>query len=531
MRKSTKAIIAAAVAGAGIMTAIGIGSSGFTEGDITKWFNNWGQGAAVVQTVEQPEETPTEQSMSRAAVNLGLTHDSDEGMATLAYSRYSSPQISVSEQTGSVQIYGGGFSGYNFHVSINYSFGTTLYDETLPYSSGKVYTFSYNELVTNYAQSAITQGKDLCLRFSAYNVGDSDYSDSETVTKSVYVPVVKRSVLELGVSDLSLTLPVFTATEFHPGYSETGGGWGFSDPFYDFTLYEYNSNHEIVSTTEYKPTFNKNVVSYDNIPFITASENNLTVSLLDMDISSHVGSTFTLYFDPKIIIATSAGTSAVYNRDNYAYVTVPFRLNYNFAITKLDTPSNIRIENTTLKWDSVDGANGYAVFFGEDSETSETPELDISKYTSGTYTVRVRALGNVGQALAANELSAMSLTAYNASSVITQVVALTYDIDGETVTKFVPHGKNVSEYLYDVDIKNKEFGGWYYDSGFSRRVESTDVLNGDITIYARISDVKVTDRPLSWWDLHWWHLLIGIVAGLVVAGVVAFVVVKKRKNR
>ena len=139
----------------------------------------------------------------------------------------------------------------------------------------------------------------------------------------------------------------------------------------------------------------------------------------------------------------------------------------------------------------------------------------------------MRALGNVGTNLARMGKA----TAFNANSVITQVVTLTYNIDGDTVTKFVPFGKSVGDYLYEVNMDGREFGGWYYDSGYSSAVNSQDKLENDTTIYARLSDKLVTERPLTWWERNLWYVLAPCIAVVVLALLVGVgIAIKKRKS-
>ena len=121
-------------------------------------------------------------------------------------------------------------------------------------------------------------------------------------------------------------------------------------------------------------------------------------------------------------------------------------------------------------------------------------------------------------------------TAFNANSVITQVVTLTYNIDGDTVSKFVPYGKSVGEYLYDVEADGREFGGWYYDSGFSAAVNSQDKLENDTTIYARLSDKLVTERPLTWWERNMWYVLAPCIAVGVLVIITSIAVSLKKKK-
>ena len=167
------------------------------------------------------------------------------------------------------------------------------------------------------------------------------------------------------------------------------------------------------------------------------------------------------------------------NSAHRAYVALEGINIFYFGIGKLPTPQNIRLDGTDIKWDVVSGANGYAVFMDDDTDnyvTVDTNSFSAVDLSGGEHTVRIRALGNVGKTLASEENAIMRMTAYNASNNITQIIALNFVIDGDTVTKLVPQGKAIKAYLYDVDIDDREFGGWYYDSGYTSPVSETDIL-------------------------------------------------------
>ena len=202
----------------------------------------------------------------------------------------------------------------------------------------------------------------------------------------------------------------------------------------------------------------------------------------------------------------------------------------SFSIQKLANPTNIHYDQSgILTWDEIEGAHGYRVFFDDTtSEFVQEPQYDFNGMKSGTYNIRIRAIGNVGEELA----KSARMTAFNASANIQQIVALTYDIDGDTVTKFVPYGKSLSDYLYEVELDGRQFGGWYYDKGFSSRVLPEDTADKDMTIYARLSSVQVIERQLTWFERHKWQVLIPcfVVGGLVLIGIFAGAIVKKKKS-
>ena len=84
--------------------------------------------------------------------------------------------------------------------------------------------------------------------------------------------------------------------------------------------------------------------------------------------------------------------------------------------------------------------------------------------------------------------------------------------------------------MFEWQGANKEFGGWYYDEGFSRKVEATDVLSDDTVIYARLSDIKVVEHNPSWWDLHKWQVLIPLFVAVGLGIIVAVIIgIRRRK--
>ncbi len=202
----------------------------------------------------------------------------------------------------------------------------------------------------------------------------------------------------------------------------------------------------------------------------------------------------------------------------------------SFAIAKLANPSNISFgPSGILSWDAVEGAQGYKLFFDdENSEFLTEPYYDFNGKAEGTYNLRIRAVGNVGTSLSRNA------TPFNVSSNIVQLVTLTYDVNGDTVTKFVPHGKELSDYLYEVKLDGYNFGGWYYDKGYSVAVNSFDKITADTTIYARLAEGEVeAPKTPSWFSQHKWQILIPVfvVVGLGVIALAAFAVKKKKTDK
>lgn len=65
----------------------------------------------------------------------------------------------------------------------------------------------------------------------------------------------------------------------------------------------------------------------------------------------------------------------------------------SFATDSISAPQNIRIESTTLQWDSVEGATGYNIYILDQSERSDTNRGFYLATVSGLTEYRVSTLG------------------------------------------------------------------------------------------------------------------------------------------
>ena len=75
-------------------------------------------------------------------------------------------------------------------------------------------------------------------------------------------------------------------------------------------------------------------------------------------------------------------------------------------------------------------------------------------------------------------------------------VALTYSINGETTTHLLPLGAML-DLLMDASLAGYDFMGWYRNSSFTQRIQSTDRITSNMTIYARLvpSDAEYIPTP------------------------------------
>ncbi len=61
---------------------------------------------------------------------------------------------------------------------------------------------------------------------------------------------------------------------------------------------------------------------------------------------------------------------------------------------QLDTPTNLRVDDTTLLWNSVEYASGYTVLANETTYTTSTNSFSLQGLKSGEYTLSVKANGD-----------------------------------------------------------------------------------------------------------------------------------------
>ena len=506
--------------------AIAWGSSGFKNMDPAMWFNYWGKGKPAVTRVVEPAAEQHAMALTSADTDNTLINDSDDASITFALSKLPTPHYEWRED------------GLHIWTDGLHFAGATL---TVKYSCSGYYGSGANGAVLTvftYTTSGTNKSEEFHVPFSGIrNYRYFTYhSDVRFVKDSTGISMCNDSFDNYLDSDVALC-PVFYNDNFRGlSFNLSGTQLSFvncgvfeTDAPYPSSYggnYYYQSGCRINITTS-----NGDLVeySYENNPngFVALSDNVYTIDLLKLPFINDVVDIVTVSVIPYLNYVEPMGSTNF----NFGCSLSKF----NFSISKLASPTGLNYSLGTLTWNEVIDSNGYGVFWTEGNTEKQafvdTPSytFDIEALGEGEHTVRVRALGNMAQT-AVETGQTMSITAYNASNVVTQVVALTYNIDGDVVIKFVPYGSKLSDYIYDVNISGREFGGWFYDSGFSRKVEETDVLNGDITIYARLSDLKVTERPLTWWEQYMWYVL-GPIIGIAALGIIAGVVVGIRKKK
>ena len=500
------------------------GSEGFRQWDTSKWFNYWWQGkpAKVVNVVDQPAE---QKAMALQSSN-GLTYDSDETTYDLV--KYGVPQVAVSYIDDDCKLL---VSSYHYS---KYAHGHKMKIEVLTLSDTVIQSFehTFSDIAPSYSNGSCNHGSfsvsvsqmksfttDDCIKVRAWNVGDSSGLESDVITKVVY----------LGDYTYSFTGTVLTIPKVNIG--------DYSIPFHivavdsGLSFLSLSDAHDITVDGNFSLSMGQFHYAHlnSNSAAFTETATNYIVHLEDLSFATQINDVNSVY----VTFVNSNGindSAAIYNGVQVDFVLLPLTP-FHFSISQLAAPQNISLVNGKLAWNEVEGAHGYGIFEGDNYWMVNETEFDLSDkdFAAGEHTIRIRALGNVGQSLAATNNGVM-VSAYNAAVNITQLVALTYSINGDSITKFVPQGSKMSGYTYEVKVSGKEFGGWYYDEGFSRPVVSTDVINDDITIYARLSDKKVTERQLTWWELHKWQVLIPIFvfAGLLVMGLLVFVIRRKK---
>ncbi len=574
MTRTTRKTVCFAVCVAILLVAVSAlawATNGFKNWDAKSWFDYWGKGDPAVTVPETLEQQPeasgmTMQSAKATSSDLpGIFTDSDDGVGAVTIPDVPAPKFHRYD------------AGFFFYVDAD--------DETVAnqYKGWKIYMEFYIEKIGHFiepdyrtqsisrldgakmnggfqlplslfsqwadkamqVQAANIQPNELFISYRAYTIHPSGFHSAETVG-DIFFPtrdIVNTNYL-YSYNDGVLTVPMFCDAESVPANPGKGqlSYYGYEIRVYPKKVEFSLSDMTCMDYLGLPPDVNDGCnIEYDgNYPRVRKFGNAITFDLLKMndgytiDLTklSFAGETHELC---SIVLVPFAFVMDGTNSAHRAYVALEGINIFYFGIGKLPTPQNIRLVGTTIRWSRVSGATGYAVFIDDDTDnyvTVDTNSFSAADLSGGEHTVRIRALGNVGKTLASEENATMRMTAYNASNNITQIIALNFVIDGDTVTKLVPQGKAIKAYLYDVDIDDREFGGWYYDSGYTTPVSETDILEKDTTIYARLSDRQVTERPLTWWEKNMWFILIpcGVLAGVLIITVIAAIVQSKRKH-
>ncbi len=61
-------------------------------------------------------------------------------------------------------------------------------------------------------------------------------------------------------------------------------------------------------------------------------------------------------------------------------------------------------------------------------------------------------------------------------------------------------------------------------------ISTNKQLTGDVAVYARLSAIETTDRPVTWWDKNMWYIL-GPIIGIFAVSVIAVVIKVVRDRR
>ena len=117
-------------------------------------------------------------------------------------------------------------------------------------------------------------------------------------------------------------------------------------------------------------------------------------------------------------------------------------------------------------------------------------------------------------------------------SSVTVFVALTHNIAGETTTHLLPHGESLGLFI-TANLAGFNFEGWYYDEDFTRRVQPTDQLLSNTTIYARFSPIQyyTNGQPSFFARISPFLIGGGAVLGIfIVIAIIGIVIKKVRGN-
>ncbi|MDE6294109.1 MAG: hypothetical protein K2L88_05770 [Clostridiales bacterium] len=470
-------------------------TSGFVNWNASSWFDYWGKGKpSVVRVVELPAEQSVVALTSAQSSSNNLFYDSDDATITAEVKR----GLALSLEVAPDGLYVVGTSkeandwGSKINVEVrqkkagSFGSGTLLgsFEKTITASTrvGEKlhYLIPYSEF--NSCIKDIAANTEFFIR--VINLAHGDYLASNG--DSVYFAKPEGTFN-----------PYLTGTDIFVPYGSIS---------YDNFRLDCDFNPSLpLSASVIVRDYDGYIIHLAEIPFLEEQIDNVVLTLT----AKYTGSVSVPYFG--------------------------FYYEFKLHIAKLSAPTNVTYKAGVLSWNAVPGAMGYAVFDGDtlcsDTLTETQYNFADEELSAGEHVFRVRALGNVGKAIADNKMSAMRLSAYNASSTITQLVALTTFVGDDSTIQLVPYGDNILDHCRDVNVPGKEFGGWYYDDGYYRSVKSTDILEGDITIYGRLSDKKIVEKKVTWWDNYQWYVYGGLIAFAVIiiaSGVV--VTIRKKKT-
>lgn len=578
MKKSTvKSIAAVSVLGAAAI-ALGAVSSWFTNWNAKTWFNHWGQGAPIAVDVDTTKTDSSSLKVSRS----GISYDSEDAELVATVPRYGYVGFDMSRTFNSrTDTYDyedftsyKGFPAWNvkmfnsFGDSVHVSFpvveslhikvinksGTLNGVSIAPYYTIGEYdcipvypALQSESTIGSYTQCYINQQDVYSLLDEAGYDGFCEIevsipADENYLASPVFAPssctnwrntfvlsYCANPNLDMILEDTSVKIPLWSDMYGLDGQSTNQGTTAV--PSYDRLGYgidvSYFSNGSwlVIEDTSEFLTFDKTTGVY-TIDFLSSFFSNSLKSYLVTIYSSHYlssASTFNVDF-VRLNYDRNNLPSGISASDHGDLV---FSFYFNFS--QLASPSNFVLDKTSLNWDLVHNAKGYALFLGSDiapiwtTTDSTCNSLNLSELKTDFSTsqlFRLRALGNIGKQFLEN--SNVKLSAYNASNTITYMTMLNFVIDGETLNKFVPLGSSIGDSLSDVVVPGKTFSGWYYDSGYTNAVSETDIVNTDTTIYARLTDAPIQESSLSWWDSYKWYVLIpsisvaalGLISGI-----------------
>lgn len=568
-----------------------VATSGFENWNGATWFDYWGAGMPALPVVT-PDNKPSEPAAETSAIAMAynadnsVSYDSDFGSSRIGVQFLPSVKYNVIEKDGAavlvlysnnspcekmsvsfaVNDYMENFTApriFNYSDSVKYEANKRCfyisYEEMLEFSGVSASDFynkgiivkSTNMAIANYL-SKTSRTTIIANRFDE-NTGASDFVIKPDVNGTIVsIPIYRRAWQSYINNDESIYkhyygIIICNSVDFESSTVRLAYERESLQGFKGLSL-DGDDAEDITSTSIVKIRESDGQEYYDvnlaKVGFLNSC--NFVLGSVDGFLGA-----LSIYVVPCTYID---GNNAV------SFETVQV---CRLGIEKLANPQNIRIESNGLVWDEVDGAMGYSVSYakilpdGEEdgpfhnytTEKVNSAQFPLDSFDEGEYIFLIRALGNLGKLYKEyvapppsldppppvdieDENVPLMLSAYNSGLNVVDMVILTYNIDGHIMNKFVPHGSTVSSHLYDVNIAGKEFGGWYYDSGFSRKVDAGDKLSGDVVVYARLSDLKVTDRPLTWWELYRWYVLIPCFAFVgSLAGVAGFVAIKKKRGR
>ena len=290
-------------------------------------------------------------------------------------------------------------------------------------------------------------------------------------------------------------------------------GYNFSGWYYDQLFTEAYDGRPILEDTNFYAKFT---------PIIY----NITYILEGGNLSGEYRTTYTVEDGPVITLPQPV---------KEGYMFVKWFSSQSFSGAGFSTlnisPETLGDKIVYAKWDMI----LYTVMFYVDNEVYS--EIYVPHGASlGDYAFAdIQTLNTA--AFFTNEnlvsLYSMSEAVYEDTVLYTETafdiyVSLSYSVNGKITTDLLVYNSSMNN-LRTPEAEGYIFEGWFYDEDCTRPVVASDKLKKDITIYA-----KLTEEPGFWESVGIWFSSVGGIlttcaVGVVILGVTAYVIYKKKR--